>query len=372
MSVESKLFQPIRLRGVELSNRVVVAPMCQYQADDGSARDWHLMNLGQYAVGAAALVFTEATHVSAEGRITPRCLGLYSDDNEQALARVVGFCREFGVAKLGIQLAHAGRKASTSPPLQGGRPLPAGEGAWQTVSSAAVPHAADWHVPQALDEAGMARVRDEFVAAAVRAARLGFDVCELHCAHGYLMHQFLSPVANQRNDGWGGDLVGRMRFPLEVFEAVRAVWPDDLALGVRVSAVDWVDGGTTVEDTVAFARQLADRGCDFVDVSSGGVHPDQKIPLGPGYQVHLAAAVREGAGLPVMAVGMITDAHHAERIVADGEADMVALARGMMFNPRWAWHAAEALGAETAYAPQFQRCRPTAWPQAFAGRRAAG
>jgi 2,4-dienoyl-CoA reductase-like NADH-dependent reductase (Old Yellow Enzyme family) len=369
--MSSALFSPIELRSLRLENRIVVSSMCQYNAEAGSANDWHLMHLGQFAMGAAGLVMTEASHVSPEGRISPRCLGLYSDANEEALARVIGFCRQYGVTALGIQLAHAGRKASTHPPLDGGRPLAPAEGAWTTLAPSAVPFAPDWHVPRALDGAGLARVKAEFVAAAERAVRIGFDLAELHGAHGYLIHEFLSPLSNRRSDGYGGPLANRMRFPLEVFEAVRAVWPEDKPLGMRVSATDWVEGGWTVEETVAFARELKALGCDFVDVSSGGNDPRQKIPLGPGYQVPFAERVRREAGIVTWAVGMITEPHQAEAIVAGGRADLVALARGMMYDPRWAWHAAEALDAETAYSRMYIRCHPSRWPEVFRARRAA-
>ena len=360
------LFTPIRMREVELDNRIVVSPMCQYQSVDGAAQDWHLMHLGQYCMGAAALVFLEATHVSSVGRISNRCLALETDAQEQALDRVLAFCRRFGVSKMAIQLAHAGRKGSTRPPLQGGTPLSTEEGAWQTVAPSAVPYADDWPDPTPLDQGGIAAVKEQFVAAARRADRLGIEVAELHAAHGYLMHEFLSPLSNRRDDGYGGSLENRMRFPLETFEAVRAAWPEDKPLGVRVSATDWVDGGWDVDECVVLARELKALGCDFIDVSSGGLHPAQKIPLRPGYQVPFAARIKREAEIPVMAVGMIRDPHLANDIVAGGEADFVALARGMMYDPRWAWHAAEALGADTPYAEQYARCKPALWPQAFA------
>ncbi|MEQ8817661.1 MAG: NADH:flavin oxidoreductase/NADH oxidase [Thalassobaculum sp.] len=356
----SQLFSPITLRDVTFNNRLVVAPMCQYLAEDGNANDWHLMHLGQMSMGAGGLVFTEATHVSPEGRITPKCLGLWSDDNERTLKRVVDFCKTHGVARMGIQLAHAGRKASNRTPLNGAGPLAANDGAWQTLGPSAVAYG-DWPAPRALDDAGLAMVKQQFVTATERSARLGFDTAQLHCAHGYLMHQFLSPLSNRRNDGYGGTIEGRMRFPLEVFEACRAAWPENLPLGVRVSASDWVDGGLTVDEIVEFAKALKEKGCDYVDVSSGGNDPGQKITLGPGYQVPFAERVRQEAGIPVMAVGLITDPHQAEAIVSSGKADFVAIARGAMDNPRWAWHAARALGAETEYPPQYIRCRPDSW-----------
>ena len=356
----SQLFSPITLRDVTFNNRLVVAPMCQYIAEDGNANDWHLMHLGQMSMGAGGLVFTEATHVSPEGRITPKCLGLWSDDNERTLKRVVDFCKAHGVARMGIQLAHAGRKASNRTPLNGAGPLAANDGAWQTLGPSAVAYG-DWPAPRALDDDGLAMVKQQFVAATERSARIGFDTAQLHCAHGYLMHQFLSPLSNQRNDGYGGAIEGRMRFPLEVFEACRAAWPENLPLGVRVSASDWVDGGLTVDEIVEFAKALKEKGCDYVDVSSGGNDPGQKITLGPGYQVPFAERVRQEAGIPVMAVGLITDPYQAEAIVGTGKADFVAIARGAMDNPRWAWHAARALGAETEYPPQYVRCRPDSW-----------
>lgn len=367
----SALFSPISLRGLELRDRIVVAPMCQYVCEDGSVNDWHIMHLGQYAMGAAGLIIAEATHVSPIARITPKCAGLYSDENEAAWRPIIAFCRKYGVSALGVQLAHAGRKASTRAPLDGGGSLGADDGAWQTVSASDLPYDDDWHRPASLDDAGMAEIKAQFVSATERAARLGFDTVELHSAHGYLMHQFLSPISNRRNDGYGGTLEGRMRFPLEVFEATRAVWPDDRPLGVRVSATDWIEGGWTLEDTISYARELKGLGCDYIDVSSGGLDPRQQVTPGPGYQVPLAEAVRKAVGMPTMAVGMITEARQAEAIIADGQADFVALARGMMFDPRWAWHAAEELGVDTTYADQYTRCEPSRWPQAFPARQAA-
>jgi 2,4-dienoyl-CoA reductase-like NADH-dependent reductase (Old Yellow Enzyme family) len=319
------------------------------------------MHLGQFAMGAAGLIITEATHVSRAGRISHNCLGLYSDENEVQLARVVGFCRRYGVSKLGVQLAHAGRKASTRVPLAGGGPLHAGEDPWQTVGPSAIPYAPGWHTPTALDAQGIAEIKGQFVAAARRAQRIGFDMIELHMAHGYLAHEFLSPLSNRRDDGYGGSRDNRMRFALETFAAVREVWPADKPIWVRVSATDWMEDGWDVGDTVALAAELKGLGCDGIDVSSGGNHPDQRIKMGPGYQVGFAERVRREAGIPTMAVGMITGAHQAEAIVAEGKADLVALARGVMDDPRWAWHAARELGAETAYSPMYARCKPGIW-----------
>ena len=357
----SALFTPFQLRGLTLPNRIVVSPMCQYMSDDGSANDWHLMHLGQFAMGAAGLVMTEATHVSAAGRISHRCLGLYSDANEATLRRVVEFCRRHGVVKLGIQLAHSGRKVSVHPPAQGGEPLGPGENPWVTLAPSALPFGPGWHTPAALTRAGLKEVKQQFVDSTRRAARMGFDLVELHAGHGYLLHEFLSPLSNQRDDEYGGSTQNRIRYPLEVFEAVRAVWPEDRPLGARVSATDWVDGGWTPEETVIFARELKALGCDFVDVTSGQVDPRQQIPFAPGYNVPLAEQVKRESGIPVMAVGMITRPRQAEEIVAGGRADLVVIARAMMDDPRFAWHAARELGAETAYAPNYVRCSPAQW-----------
>jgi 2,4-dienoyl-CoA reductase-like NADH-dependent reductase (Old Yellow Enzyme family) len=332
--------------------------MCQYNSRDGDANDWHLMHLGQFCMGAAGLVITEATHVSPAGRITPHCLGLYSDSNEASIGRVVAFCRQWGVSKLGIQLAHAGRKGSAHRPLDGAKPLTAAEGAWPTLAPSALPFGADWHTPQAMTRAQMEQVKQEFVSATQRAARIGFDLVELHIGHGYLLHQFLSPLSNRREDQFGGSLENRLRFPLEVFSAVRAVWPDNRPLGIRVSATDWIDGGWTPEDTVSFVRRLKALGCDFADVTTGGVDPRQQVPFAPGYNVPFAKKVKTEVGIPVMAVGMITRPRQAEDIVAGGAADMVAIARGMMDDPRWAWRAARELGATADYPKNYARCQP--------------
>jgi 2,4-dienoyl-CoA reductase-like NADH-dependent reductase (Old Yellow Enzyme family) len=360
-SMTNALFTPFELRGLVLPNRIVVSPMCQYSSEHGSANDWHLMHLGQFAMGAAGLVITEATHVSAVGRISHRCLGLYSDDNEATLQRVVTFCQRYGVAKLGIQLAHAGRKGSVHPPAEGSKPLAPGERPWTTLAPSALPFGPGWHTPQALTREGLREVKQQFVEATQRAARIGFDLAELHAGHGYLLHEFLSPISNQRDDEYGGSTANRMRFPLEVFEAVRAAWPAQRPLGVRVSATDWVEGGWTPEETVLLARELKALGCDFLDLTSGQLDPRQQIPFAPGYNLPFAEKVKREAGVAVMAVGMITRAQQAEDIVASGRADLVAIARAVMDDPRWAWHAARELGAQTAYAPNYQRCHPSVW-----------
>jgi len=365
----STLFSPIALRGLTLDNRIVVSPMCQYISDDGSAGDWHLMHLGSFSLGAAGLVMTEMTNVNPAGRITAKCAGLYSDANEAALKRVIDFCRKFGVAKLGIQLAHAGRKGSTQPPALGAKPLKPEEGAWETVAPSALAYAPDWPVPRALAKPDLEKTKAEFVSSVQRALRIGYDLIEMHAGHGYLMHQFLSPLSNQRSDEYGGSLENRMRYPLEVFTAMRAAWPGDKPMGARVSATDWVEGGWTPEETVVFARELKKLGCDYVDVSSGALDPRQQIPLGEGYQVGLSDKVRSEAGIPTMTVGLIARAQHAEEIVASGKADFVCLGRGAMWDPRWAWHAAEELGAEAKYAPKTMACHPSMRPWLFPNRK---
>jgi len=355
------LFKPVSLNNVELPNRIAVSPMCQYMANNGTANDWHLMHYGQLSMGAGGLLMFEATHVAPEGRISHRCLGLYSDENETAIKRVVDFCKQFGVARLGIQLAHAGRKGSAHPPAEGGKPLGPDEHAWTTLAPSALPFAPGWHVPHVLATDGLKKVKQQFVDAAIRAVRIGFDVVELHAGHGYLLHEFVSPISNQRGDEYGGSLENRMRYPLEVFEAVRAAVPGTTACGARITGTDWIDGGITPDDMVVFASELKSRGCDFVDVTSGQIDPRQKIPFAAGYNVEFARRAKQEAGILAMSVGMITRAQQAENIIASGSADMVALARGAMDDPRWVWHAARELGAEVTYPKNYQRCHPSVW-----------
>jgi 2,4-dienoyl-CoA reductase-like NADH-dependent reductase (Old Yellow Enzyme family) len=364
------LFTPISLREMPLANRIVVSPMCQYRARDGSATDWHLMHLGQFCVSGPGLVIVEATAVEPQGRISYGDLGLYSDENEAALQRVVSFCREYGQSRLGIQLAHAGRKGSDHLPWEDPeRPLAPAEGAWTTVGPSELSYGEGWPPPRALETAGLEAVKQAFVQATGRAARLGFDLVELHAAHGYLLHEFLSPLSNQREDAYGGSRENRMRLPLEIFEAMRAVWPESKPLGVRISATDYAEGGWDIDDAVVLAAELQKRGCDYIDVSGGGLVPRQRIHVGPGYQVPFAARIRQEVGLVTMAVGMINQPRQAEEIIAGGQADLVALARGMLYDPRWVWHAAEALGAELEYPPPYRRAQPSLWPQAFPHRR---
>lgn len=350
------LFTSFRLglaRSVELSNRIVVSPMCQYSAVDGSASDWHVAHLSNLAMSGASLVFVEATAVEARGRITPGDLGLYSDDNERALRRVLDVVRAHGTAKLGIQLAHAGRKASCAAPWDGNAQLSLDNGGWETIAPAPISFKPEERAPRAMTDADRDEVKRAFVASAVRAANLGFDVVELHCAHGYLMHQHLSPVSNppvsnpNQSPRSPQSLQARMEFPLAVFSAMRDALPPSLPLGARVSSTDWLGAdGWLLDDTVAFARELRARGCAFIDCSSGGSSPAQMIPVAPGYQVPFARRVREDAKLPTIAVGMITEPHQANQIIKDGDADLVALARAMLWNPRWGWHAAAELGVQ--------------------------
>jgi 2,4-dienoyl-CoA reductase-like NADH-dependent reductase (Old Yellow Enzyme family) len=355
MSASSHLFSPIELRSVRARNRLVVSPMCQYSAQDGFANDWHFVHLGRFALGGFGMVFVEATAVEAEGRITPGDVGLWSDDHAAPLARIAAFLKEHGAVP-GIQLAHAGRKASAQRPWEGGGPLTEadakarGEQPWQTVSASALPHAEKWPVPEALSKAGIARLKGSFAAAAVRALKAGFEAVEIHSAHGYLLNQFLSPVSNHRSDEYGGDLQGRMRFPLEVAEAVRRVWPAEKPLFVRISSVDRVPesagGGWSLEDSVAYAKRLKALGVDVMDCSSGGFSQSVTPAPEPLYQTPFAERIRRDADIKTMAVGLITGAAEADGIVAGNRADLVALAREALIDPQWPLHAQKALAGD--------------------------
>ena len=356
---QARLFTSLRVGELELRNRIVIAPMCQYSAENGCATDWHLIHLGHLALSGAALLTIEATAVVPDGRISPRDLGLWSDENEAALARTLESVRRWSDMPIAIQLAHAGRKASTKVPWEGGAQIRPNEpDGWQTVAPSAVPFAEGEHPPAALDREGLRRVRDGFARAAARAGRLGLAGVQLHGAHGYLLHQFLSPLSNRRDDEYGGSLENRMRFPLEVFDAVRAALPAGRPVSVRVSGTDWAPGGWDIEQTIAFATALEKRGCSAIHVSSGGLTPAQKIPVGPNYQVPLARAVKAATGLPVVAVGLITGFEQAEAIVGTGDADLVALARAILYNPRWPWHAAAHFGASVTVPNQYLRSQP--------------
>jgi len=367
----SKLFTPFTLRGVVLPNRIVISPMCQYSAADGEATAWHLIHLGNLALSGAGMLCIEATAVEPEGRITPACLGLWDDRTEAALRPVLAAVRKYSKIAVAMQLAHAGRKASSHVPWQGGQLIPRWQGGWLPVAPSALPYKDGEPAPLALDSAGLARVRNAFVDAAMRAARLEMDAIEIHSAHGYLLHQFLSPLANQRGDEYGGSLENRLRFPLEVFDAVRAAFPAAKPVGVKVSATDWVAGGWDLEQTIVLCKRLYERGADWVAVSSGGLSPLQKIAIGPGYQLPFAQAVKQAAGVNTMAVGLITEARQAEEVIAVGKAHLVALARAMLYDPRWPWHAAAQLNATVEAPPQYWRSQPQGLRNLF-GEAASG
>ncbi len=363
----SMLFSPVTLGPLQLANRIAIAPMCQYSAVDGLPTDWHTIHLGSLALSGAGLLIIEATAVTPEGRISPDDLGLWSDAHADALKPIVATMRRHSPIKVAIQLAHAGRKASTDVPWAGGAQIaPDQPRGWQTVAPSSLPHAEGEVPPQALDAAGLARIRDGFVAAARRAHALGLDAIELHAAHGYLMHQFLSPLSNTRDDAYGGSLENRLRFPLEVVDAVRAAVPQAMAVGVRISATDWVEGGWELEQSLRFARELKARGCDFIHVSTGGLSPLQKIPVGPGYQVQFAQRIKAETGMPTIGVGLITEAQQAEDILQNGQADVIGLARAMLYDPRWPWHAAAQLGEQVVAPPQYWRSQPREHKDLFA------
>lgn len=363
----SRLFSAVKIGNLALQNRIAIAPMCQYSADNGNAGDWHLMHYGQLAMSGAGLLIIEATAVEPEGRISPNDLGLWSDENQAALERVVKGVRGYSSMPLGIQLAHAGRKGSTMRPWDGGIFISsARDSGWRTLAPSNLPFQSDDGIPLPLDAEGISRVTANFAGSATRAAAIGLDFIEVHIAHGYLLHQFLSPLSNVRADNYGGSLENRMRFPLEVFEAVRKAFPADKPVGVRISATDWVRGGWNLEQSVIFAAELQRRNCSFIDVSSGGLSPEQQIPIGPSYQVPFAARIKYELAkefgvekaMPVISVGLITEPEQAEAIIGTGQADMVALARGMLYNPRWPWHAAAKLGAQVVAPPQYWRSQP--------------
>lgn len=360
----SQLFSPFRIGQLELPNRIVIPPMCQYSAEDGCASDWHTIHVGQLALSGAGLLIVEATAVTPEGRITANDLGLWSNETEAAISQVLRSARKYSQIPIGVQLAHAGRKASSAVPWEGGALLPPEQG-WVPVAPSAIPHGHGEAAPEALDEAGIARILAGFVDAAQRAVRAGYDLIELHAAHGYLLHEFLSPLSNQRSDAYGGDLENRMRFPLQVFDAVRAVVPAHIPVGVRLSATDWVEGGWDQPQSVVFCQTLEAHGCSFLHVSSGGLSSQQKISIGPGYQLSFAAEIKRQTKLPVIAVGLLTEAEQAEAVVANGQADLVAIGRGMLYNPRWPWHAAARLGAQVSAPPQYWRSQPSDQKQLF-------
>jgi 2,4-dienoyl-CoA reductase-like NADH-dependent reductase (Old Yellow Enzyme family) len=352
----SLLFSPLTLRGTTFRNRVWVSPMCQYSSHDGRPTDWHLVHLGAFAQGGAGLVMTEATAVVREGRISPEDAGIWNDEQAADYHRITEFVRDQGAVP-GIQLAHAGRKASTRAPWRGRGYVPVEEGGWESVGPSPVGYA-DWPAPRELTAAELTALPGQWGLAARRAVEAGFEVAEIHAAHGYLLHEFLSPVSNRRTDGWGRDLAGRSRLLLDVVDAVREVWPDDRPLFVRVSATDWVDGGLDVDDVAQVASRLAGRGVDLVDVSTGGLSPDQQVTSGPGYQVPFATRIKEASGLPVGSVGLITEPRQAEKILEDGHADAVFVGRELLRNPHWPQLAAAELGADVYWPDQYLRARP--------------
>ena len=350
----SRLFEPFTLRGVTLRNRIGVSPMCQYSSTQGLASDWHLVHLGSRAVGGAALVMVEATAVEARGRISPHDMGLWGDEHIEPLARVVR-CVEAHGAVAGIQIGHAGRKAGTARPWEGGRPLPDADGGWQPIAPSPIPFSQGHRTPTAMTLGDLAELRRAFVAAAKRALAAGFRWLELHGAHGYLLHGFLSPLSNQRADAYGGSFDNRIRFVLETASDVRAAWPDALPLAVRLSCTDWVDGGWALDESVELSRRLKGVGVDLIDCSSGGSAPQVRVPVAPGYQVEFAERVRAGARLPTAAVGLITEPAQAEAIVASGQADLVLLGRALLREPYWPIRAARELNAPPPIPSQYLR-----------------
>lgn len=364
MTSTPHLFTPLTIGPVTAPNRIAVAPMCQYTADDGSMTDWHLQHVMNLAMSGAGLVMVEATGVERRARITHGCVGLYSDANERAMARVLAASRPVALpgTLFGIQLGHAGRKASAQRPWEGGGSLHGEQDPWQTVSASNLPFGPNWHTPEALDDAGIERTVAAFVQAAKRSVRLGYEVIELHMTHGYLVHQFLSPLSNRRTDKWGGSLENRISFALHLMDAVKAAIPSTVALGVRIAGSDWIDGGVTIDDAIHLTTALKAKGAAYACVSSGGLDPAARIKVGPGYQVDFADAIKKKTGIVTRAVGMIVSPEQAEQILAEGKADQIALARAFLDNPRWGWHAADALGVDLPRPPQYDRARKALWP----------
>lgn len=356
----SRLFAPLEIGPLRLRNRIVIAPMCQYSSTDGKATDWHTQHWGSLSLSGAGLLITEATAVEPRGRISWADLGLFDDATEAAFAKALATVRRWSPMPVGVQLAHAGRKASTRKPWEqgGGAIAPDAEHGWQVAAPSAIPYNEGDPTPEALDQAGIDGIVQAFADSARRAVRLGLELIELHAAHGYLLHEFLSPLSNRRDDAYGGSLENRMRLVLQVFDAVKAVVPASMALGIRISASDWVEGGWNLEQSIELAKALDARGCHFIHVSSGGLHPAQKIAIGPGYQLPFADAIKREVVMPVIAVGLITEPAQAEAVVAEGKADAVALARAMLYDPHWPWHAAAALGAQVGVPPQYLRSAP--------------
>ncbi|MCL4478008.1 MAG: NADH:flavin oxidoreductase/NADH oxidase [Deltaproteobacteria bacterium] len=354
--METKLFSRLKLRELEFKNRIFVSPMCQYSCEDGLATDWHLVHLGSRAVGGAALVITEAAAVSPEGRISPYDLGIWSDKHVQPLKRITSFIKEQGAVP-GIQIAHAGRKASTDAPWNGGKPIEHGAKAWQPIGPSPIPFSYSYQIPLEMTQPNIDEVLSMFSSAVRRSIEAGFEVVEIHMAHGYLLHEFLSPLSNHRTDTYGGSLENRMRMPLQVAQLVRKLWPDNLPVFVRVSSTDWVDGGWDIAQAIKFAHKLKEYGIDLIDCSSGGLVPYAVVPEGPGYQTPFAAAIRKEAGIPTGAVGMITEPFQAEQIIATGIADALVLGREVLRNPYWPLHAARSLKADASWPKQYLRAK---------------
>lgn len=356
------LFQPLTMRGLTLKNRIVVEPMTQFSAEDGVAVDWHTMHLGQFAISGAAMVLSESCYIEPIARNHPDSLSIYTDEQEAAIGRICRFFDRHGTgAAFGLQLCHGGRKASSRPHWEGGGKLEVKDGGYEAVAPSPVPIKEGWPVPRELSTGDIQDILGMFAASAARAARAGCRVLQLHGAHGYLVHQFLSPVTNRRTDRYGGSLENRMRFGIEAFEAIRSAWPEDRPLGVRISATDWIEGGWTVDQSVEFARQLDALGCDFIDVSSGGLAPEQQVETGPGYQTGFAATIKQAVRMKVVTVGQITEPRQAETILRTGQADMIGLARIMLYNPRWPLIAAQELGVALPYPKQYERAHPSRW-----------
>lgn len=360
----SPLFHPIKLRSLHLTNRIVVEPMCQYSATDGNANEWHRIHLGNLALSGAGLVIVEATACEANGRITPNCLGLYSDDNEKALSGILRSVRAISETPLGIQIGHAGRKASIARPWEGRGPVARENGGWPTIGPSSIPFATGWPAPKEMTRADMESVRDAHVKSVERAERLGFDLVEIHSAHGYLLSSYLSPLSNRREDEFGGTFENRMRFPLEVIQAVRDVWPKEKPMSIKFNGTDWADGGFTGDDAVNLAEALKSVGVDVGFLSGGGISSSAKVPVGPAYQLPFAEQVKQNVDIVTGTVGMIFDPHQAENIIREEQADLVGMARAFLFNPRWVQHAAAALGEDIAYPVQYERASPPNWEPA--------
>ncbi|MCL6723213.1 MULTISPECIES: NADH:flavin oxidoreductase/NADH oxidase [Enterobacter] len=354
----SQLFSPAQIGKLELDNRIVIAPMCQYSAENGKTTAWHRIHLGQLAFSGAGLLIIEASAVEPAGRITPADVGLWDDETESALRTVLEDIRRYSSIRTGIQLGHAGRKASSTVPWLGGHQLAPEAGGWKTVAPSALAYDEGERPPEELSHDDLARIKQAFVESARRAGRLGIELIELHAAHGYLLHQFLSPLSNQRTDEYGGSLENRLRFPLEVFRAIRDAVSENIAVGVRLSATDWVDGGWDIAQSIVFSQKLEALGCDFIHVSSGGLSPRQSINTGPGYQLPFAREIRKQVKIPVIGVGLITEAQQAEEALQNGDADFIAIARAALYNPHWPWQAAAALGARVSVPPQYLRSEP--------------